>query len=311
MILTMQANGTLLTTVPERVFQGSNNANTIAVVTDIARTNSLVIAFKLPQSAVWTTPVEMTLADNIDEDTGFNVWTILLESAMTQEYGNVELQVQSISPTGEVLGSALGSFVVERGVSPVLPATMTTTVYEQILANLSDIKSDIADLNSDIVTLTNRTTINIVGPMRYTGESVSYLIEWIRKNALTPQAVLSIGVGLDSGTYATYTEYTTIIDSEGKITRTSKVEQTGNPAVKGFVESVYLLAGKIVCKGSESQIVVEDTTAGTVCSYSYYKESITQSDTETRIVTTSGSGEIEASKIQYIEVNIYPQIKTN
>lgn len=155
MILTMQADGTLLTTVPERVFQGSNNANTIAVVGDIARTNSMVIAFKLPQSGVWTTPVEMTLADNIDESTGFNVWSILLEEAITQEYGSVELQVKSINAAGEVIASALGSFVVERGVPPTIPVTLTTTVYEQILANIQDIRADLNTMENNIETINN------------------------------------------------------------------------------------------------------------------------------------------------------------
>ncbi len=149
MIITLSADGSLFTTVPENINQGSNNANTIAVVSTTARTNNLMIAFKLPQTNVYTKPALMTLADNIDEQTGFNVWTYTLDAVITQNYGECGFQIQVVTPT-ETLASNYGRFLIQKGVPTELPAEPTQTIYEQILANISAINADLYNLQEQV-----------------------------------------------------------------------------------------------------------------------------------------------------------------
>lgn len=149
MIITLSADGSLFTTVPENINQGSNNANTIAVVSTTARTNNLMIAFKLPQTNVYTKPVLMTLAENIDEQTGFNVWTYTLDAVITQNYGECGFQIQVVTPT-ETLASNYGSFLIQKGIPAELPAEPTQTIYEQILSNISAINADLYNLKKQV-----------------------------------------------------------------------------------------------------------------------------------------------------------------
>lgn len=150
MIITMSENGTIINTVPENIYQGSNNANTIAVVSTIARTNQMMIAFKLPQVATYTTPVLMTLAENIDTQTGFNVWTYDIPSSVTEYYGTAEYQIQCITPNGIIIASGAGSFEIERGVPPILPDEPTPTIYQQILENIGSIQADVLNIQTDV-----------------------------------------------------------------------------------------------------------------------------------------------------------------
>ena len=150
MIITMSENGTIINTVPDNIYQGSNNANTIAVVSTIARTNQMMIAFKLPQVATYTTPALMTLAENIDTQTGFNVWTYDIPSSVTEYYGTAEYQIQCITPTGIIIASGAGSFEIERGVPPILPDEPTPTIYQQILENIGSIQADVLNIQTDV-----------------------------------------------------------------------------------------------------------------------------------------------------------------
>ena len=51
MILSFNANGDIQTLVPERIYQGSNNANTISVVAPFPTTTTMQIKFRLPDGS--------------------------------------------------------------------------------------------------------------------------------------------------------------------------------------------------------------------------------------------------------------------
>lgn len=149
MLITMSADGSLITSVPEIVNQGSNNANQIILVSPIAESNSVTITFKLPNGN-YTEPVLMTPADNIDTQLGFNAWTYLLNYNITQYSGIVEYQIKATNVEGDAITSSAGSFNVVAGVPPVLPSTPTQDIYNQILQSLSNISQQYINVTDNL-----------------------------------------------------------------------------------------------------------------------------------------------------------------
>lgn len=147
MIITMSANGTLVTTVPERVYQGSDKANQLIVVSPLARTCTLSVTYKLPQSGTYTEAQVMTLATNIPTTIGFNAWSIDLTSAVTQYYGTAYFQIKASTGTSTI-ASGSGSFEIEKGVPPV--TTSSGSTYTQVLNALTQIQTDITNIEGDI-----------------------------------------------------------------------------------------------------------------------------------------------------------------
>ena len=102
MLITMSADGSLITSIPSVINQGSNNANQLVVVSPIAESNSLTITFKLPNGN-YTEPALMTPAENIDTQLGFNAWTYLLNYNTNTKSTTKDLSKVS-STTGNIYG---------------------------------------------------------------------------------------------------------------------------------------------------------------------------------------------------------------
>ena len=146
MIITVGADGTLIKTIPDRVYQGSNNADTIAIIGPIAQSATMKIAFKLPQSNEYTRPYLMDPSSGIETQIGVSAWTFKVPIAITEKYGTV--MAQFFATTGNNIQIASGQFTfdVERGVEQVLPAPtepVSQQIYEDIYNAIQQIRADI------------------------------------------------------------------------------------------------------------------------------------------------------------------------
>ncbi len=138
MITIIQANGTIVKTQPDRVYQGSNKANQVVLIGAYAQNLIPQISFKLPQSADYTSFDYMIPAD-IPTNEGISVWTYDLPLAVTQEYGNVKYQINVEDSDGVIVASGICSFEVERGNLPDtsnIPDLEPLETIKQILQQL-------------------------------------------------------------------------------------------------------------------------------------------------------------------------------
>lgn len=141
MLFIANAQGTILNTVPDRVYQGSNNANQVLLAIPLPSSISIKVAYKLPNGLL-TEPALMTYNEQEVEGNPLNVWSIDIPEAITTYYGTVTTQFVATNSQGVKVASGSATFEVERGVAPVLPATPTQDIYDQILQALSSIKED-------------------------------------------------------------------------------------------------------------------------------------------------------------------------
>ena len=144
MLFIANAQGTILNTVPDRVYQGSNNANQVLLAIPLPSSVSIKVAYKLPNGLL-TEPALMTYNEQEVEGNPLNVWSIDIPEAITTYYGTVTTQFVATNSQGVKIASGSATFEVERGVAPVLPATPTQDIYDQILQALSSIKEDIVN----------------------------------------------------------------------------------------------------------------------------------------------------------------------
>ena len=144
MLFIANAQGTILNTVPDRVYQGSNNANQVLLAIPLPSSVTIKVAYKLPNGLL-TEPALMTYNEQEVEGNPLNVWSIDIPEAITTYYGTVTAQFVATNSQGVKIASGSATFEVERGVAPILPATPTQDIYDQILQALSSIKEDIVN----------------------------------------------------------------------------------------------------------------------------------------------------------------------
>lgn len=134
MIFFYGANGSLLKSTPERVYQGSNKANTIYFVCPTAKTNSVTIAFKLPNGD-FTPQHLMRLTEELngvyDKDGNiYSMWEFSIPSAITSYMGNVQLQFY-ITSLDLTISTETANFLVERGIANIKPEQENS--YQELL----------------------------------------------------------------------------------------------------------------------------------------------------------------------------------
>lgn len=155
----VDSGGVVLHVDPERIFQGSANANTIRFVGAFASNLSVTTAFKLP-NGVWTVPQKMTLSAQLPgvqmpDGTQFNTWEYKIPATVTENYGAVNVQFFVYGDTGGTGGqiaSAMSSFEVEKGVPITLPDPTDdyNTLLTQILSALSQLQGFYDGLNTEV-----------------------------------------------------------------------------------------------------------------------------------------------------------------
>ena len=143
MIILTNAQGDVLNTIPDKVYQGSNLANQIVIVSPWSANLQVTIAYKLPNGD-FTEPKLMTaFATNpLPENLQANAWSIDIDEPVTENFGLVEFQFKASNGT-QIIATGGCSFTVQHGVAPILPATPSQTIYEQILEAISVLSSTI------------------------------------------------------------------------------------------------------------------------------------------------------------------------
>ena len=146
MVYFLNLDGTMTLAEPQRVFQGSNNVNTVYVLSAIAPPTALEISFTLP-SGLTTAYYPMIYNGATDEYTVPNTTTtvylrsFLLTSNITAEVGTVGVSVNAVysnadGTTGNQT-SFTGSFNVEYSSIPESVTTGTADELQQALDLLS------------------------------------------------------------------------------------------------------------------------------------------------------------------------------
>lgn len=143
----VDSGGAILGVDPEKIYQGSANANTIRFVGAFASNVKVTVAFKLP-TGVWTTPQLMTASTQLagvvtSNGVQFNVWEYSIPALVTETFGTVNMQFYVYGDAGNgnggLIATASSSFQVERGVPITLPDPTDDyeTLLTQILSALS------------------------------------------------------------------------------------------------------------------------------------------------------------------------------
>lgn len=163
MIFIIDSQGNIINTVPESVYQGSNNANTIVLAGPISPYTSVTAAFKLPFNLT-TTEMIMTPGGKFngpeDLDVDWYYWTLSVPDTVTAYAGKVEVQFKCYN-TSQQVNTANGGFIVQPGVAPEEPPEPSSDdFYQQILDALA-LKQPIADstLLPDVPTTTLTKTV--------------------------------------------------------------------------------------------------------------------------------------------------------
>lgn len=162
----VDSGGAILGVDPEKIYQGSANANTIRFVGAFASNVKVTVAFKLP-TGVWTTPQLMTASTQLvgvvtSNGIQFNVWEYSIPALVTETFGTVNMQFyvygDAGSGNGGLIATAASSFQVERGVPITLPDPTDDyeTLLTQILSALSQIEGQIPGMEEDITGLQSK-----------------------------------------------------------------------------------------------------------------------------------------------------------
>ncbi len=142
-------DGSILKSIPEPVYQGAANANTVYLIAPFAAGSQVSLAFRLPNGSNYPAagPAIMaptgSIAGVIDEDTGapYAGWVYDLPNPITARYGRVSVQFYFRSEAGQIVASSLASFTVGMGVPSELPEQPDDGTYDTILAHIASMQT--------------------------------------------------------------------------------------------------------------------------------------------------------------------------
>ena len=146
MILYFDALGNITTLVPERVYQGSDKANTISIVAPFAISSGMDIRFTLPNGEI---KGAYALVNGQHFTDNLNIWNYEIDAPITQYFGSVQFQIRVYNVAGQIIATGSDIFIVEEGIPSELPPTPSDDVYQQILTNiqkLANLKLDRVDV---------------------------------------------------------------------------------------------------------------------------------------------------------------------
>lgn len=154
MLFIFDGSGNSIKVVPEKVYQGSNKANTVYFAMPLSALTpyEVNVQYRLPTGEVLPT-ARMVAQGKIDGVTyGDNpvfVWTIDLTSTVTSFVGQVTMQF-FVQFGEEIIATAAGEFIVSKGVPVKLPTPTADQqiTYNQIITTLSSIENVLIDTAS-------------------------------------------------------------------------------------------------------------------------------------------------------------------
>ena len=125
MVFIFDANGNLCNSIPENVYEGSNEANTIVVVAPWTSGTQVYMSYQLPNS-LYSEPVLMTSFDTAMFPVDFkaNAWSIDIDDVITQSSGIVNFQFFAVT-AGKISPSAS----IVAGGSAIIEATVNATIF--------------------------------------------------------------------------------------------------------------------------------------------------------------------------------------
>lgn len=178
MLFIFDGSGNSLKVVPEKVYQGSNKANTVYFAMPLSALTpyEVNVQYRLPTGEVLPT-ARMVAQGKVDgvtyDDSPVYVWTIDLTSTVTSFVGQVTLQF-FVQFGDETIATAAGEFIVSKGVPVKLPTPTADQqiTYNQIITTLSSIENVLIDTaSSSGFTFTGDTTsgVNEAFVTGYTG----------------------------------------------------------------------------------------------------------------------------------------------
>lgn len=147
MIYFLNASGGLAHCLPESVYQGSAEGNTLFLVAPVAASAEVYAAFCLPDGSV-TPRYRLEYAGSLSGyagETGQAVcgWSLSLPASVTVQYGTVRVQFYIFAEGKKQAASAAAQFTVERGVESELPSAPDEDTYENISAALAALRADL------------------------------------------------------------------------------------------------------------------------------------------------------------------------
>ena len=168
MIFFFNSDGTLFRSVPENVYQGSNNVNKLYVVAPFASSSAVTVAFRLPNGKV-TTPALCKLEGAtgelqgyIDEysQLGLYVWSLSIPNWVTNYAGNVTAQFRVVGSDNTLLATSSAQFPVIQGVAPTTPATADlSSILSQFSALLAAWQEFQEEINATVAGYYERNAI--------------------------------------------------------------------------------------------------------------------------------------------------------
>lgn len=166
MIFFLKADGTLIKSAPDTVYQGSAEAGKIYVVAPLNAGMLVDVYYELPNGERWGAYLlenNGTVINNEELPDGWALWSTTLESAITQYAGTLKAQFgfyQSGTADKVPLITSQGvTITIARGVIRDLPSVPAPDVYDQIVNAISSIKQDIANLPNEYLSNTNEDKI--------------------------------------------------------------------------------------------------------------------------------------------------------
>lgn len=166
MIFFLKADGTLIKSAPDTVYQGSAEAGKIYVVAPLNAGMLVDVYYELPNGERWGAYLlenNGTVINNEELPDGWALWSTTLDSAITQYAGTLKAQFgfyQSGTADKVPLITSQGvTITIAKGVVRDLPSAPTADVYAQIVNAISSIKQDIANFPNEYLSNTNEDKI--------------------------------------------------------------------------------------------------------------------------------------------------------
>lgn len=138
MVIVIDADGNILNTIPERVYQGSNLANDILLVGVIPVQSEITIAFTLPNGVEYEPQLTTRGVAAFDGKDQY-YWRYAIPAALTEYAGKIICQFYVYNGE-QIVATGSGGFIVEPGAPGILPATPTADIYQQILQELAKVQ---------------------------------------------------------------------------------------------------------------------------------------------------------------------------
>lgn len=149
MLFIINAEGTVQTTFPSQVYQGSNEASDIILLASWTAGAAVTVSYTLPTGA-WTDPYLLTPQGDVELDgVSYTAWRAAIPAAITQYSGAVTAQF-SVTNGTQTVTSAAAQFTVQAGAGVELPDNPEPGIYEEIKNALGDVYTKYTDVDGKV-----------------------------------------------------------------------------------------------------------------------------------------------------------------